>query len=255
MSSVANFQNKVGFITGAGAGGFGSAFAQALCERGASVSVVDIDGEAAQATASQLSQQGYKALGIQCDVADEKSVEAAVSRTVAELGGIDILINNAGLHSLKYNVTFQALGNAETRRLFDVNVMGVINCSLACRPHLSQRGGGVIINISSIAGFSTYSPYGVSKLAVRGLTVAHAKEFSSDKVRVNAIAPGLTATEAIKNELPKEMFEQFANEHQAIHRTGEVKDIVSAMLFLCSDDASFITGETLKVSGGYPLFV
>ena len=238
-------------ITGA-ARGFGQAFARALAERGAAVALVDLDIAAARAAADELTGEGYRALAVECDVSSEAAVEAAVAATAEVFGGIDILINNAALHSKKYNQPFVALGLAETRRMFDVDVIGPIICALACRPIMAARGGGVILNISSIAGYYNESPYGVAKLAVRGLTVAFASQFAADKIRVNAIAPGLMGTEVVKAELPPEMFEQFVNDKQLIKRGGEIQDIVSAMLFLCSDEASFITSETLKVSGGYP---
>jgi len=136
----------------------------------------------------------------------------------------------------------------------DVNIMGVINGSLACKATMAARGGGAIINIASIASYSNTTPYGVSKLAVRGLTIAFAREFSDAKIRVNAIAPGLIGTATIRAELP-ELFDQFVNVNQLIHRAGAESDIVSAMLFLCSSQASFITGETLRVSGGFPLSI
>jgi 3-oxoacyl-[acyl-carrier protein] reductase len=246
------FRGQVAIVTGA-AQGFGRAFCQALCERGASAVILDIDAEGAMRAAAELTAEGHKALAIPCDVTDETAVAAAVARTVETFGGVDILINNAGLHSAKYNVPFETLGHAEIRRLFEVNIMGVVNCSLACRPAMAARGGGAICSLASIAGYTLASPYGVSKLAVRGLTIAFAREFADDRIRVNAIAPGLMATDVIVAELPAAMFEEFANKNQLIHRTGAVSDIVSAMLFLCSPQASFITGETLKVSGGFPL--
>src|SRR5690606_21542503 len=195
---------------------------------------------------------GKAAIPVVCDVADETSVDLAVQETIQAFGGIDLLINNAGLHSAAYNKGFRELGIAGTRRLFDVNVMGVINCTLACRESMSQRGGGAILNIASIAGYNISTTYGVSKLAVRGLTIAFAKELSPDAIRVNAIAPGLIATDTIRAEMPQSLFDQFL-EMQPIKRPGEVSDIVSAMLCLRPDEASFVTGETLKVAGGDPL--
>lgn len=245
---MAAYEGKVAFVTGA-AMGFGYAFSEALLARGASVAVVDIDKAACEAAAKRL---GKAAIPVVCDVADETSVDLAVQETIQAFGGIDLLINNAGLHSAAYNKGFRELGIAGTRRLFDVNIMGVINCTLACRESMSQRGGGAILNIASIAGYNVSTTYGVSKLAVRGLTIAFAKELSPDAIRVNAIAPGLIATDTIRAEMPQSLFDQFL-EMQPIKRTGEVSDIVSAMLFLCSDEASFVTGETLKVAGGYPL--
>jgi 3-oxoacyl-[acyl-carrier protein] reductase len=245
---MSGFEGKVAFVTGA-ASGFGYAFSEALLARGASVAVVDIDKAACEAAAKRL---GGAAIPVICDVADETSVAAAVQETVQAFGGIDLLINNAGLHSARYNKSFQELGTAETRRLFDVNIMGVVNCTLAARESMAQRGGGTILNIASIASYNVGNGYGVSKLAVRGLTIAFAKELSPDRIRVNAISPGLIATDVIRAEMPQALFDQFL-EMQPIKRTGEVQDIVSAMLYLCSDEASFITGETLKVAGGYPL--
>ena len=120
---------------------------------------------------------------------------------------------------------------------------------------MRTRGGGAVLNISSIAGYMTSSPYGVSKLAVRGLTVAFATELAPDRIRVNAVAPGLMATENALDGLPQDMIADFVENRQLVHRLGQMADIVATTLFLCSDEASFITGETLKVSGGYPLSI
>ena len=145
------------------------------------------------------------------------------------------------------------LARADLRALFEVNVIGVVNCTIACRESMAARGGGAVVNISSIAGYMSTSPYGVSKLAVRGLTIAFATELAPDRIRVNAIAPGLMATEAALDGLPAEMIDDFVENRQLVHRLGSMDDIVSTTLFLCSDEAGFITGETLRVSGGYPL--
>jgi NAD(P)-dependent dehydrogenase (short-subunit alcohol dehydrogenase family) len=253
-TATPEFAGRVAWVTGAGAG-FGKAFAQALCKRGAAVALVDIDEGAAAGEAEALEAQGYRALAIGCDVADEGAVKRGMDRTAAELGGVDILINNAGLHSVRYNKGFDELGSAEVRRLFDVNVMGVVACSSAARPLMRARGGGNIINISSIAAYANETAYGVSKLAVRGLTIALAHEFSGDGIRVNAIAPGLMVTDTIRAELPAEMIEDFAANKQLVKRSGTPEDIVAAMLFLCSDAGSFMSGETLRVSGGFPLSI
>jgi NAD(P)-dependent dehydrogenase (short-subunit alcohol dehydrogenase family) len=129
----------------------------------------------------------------------------------------------------------------------------VINVTLACSDSMRDRGGGVVLNISSMAGYLSATPYAVSKLTVRGLTVAFATELAPDRIRVNAIAPGLMSTENALADLPKPLIDEFVQRLQLVHRLGTMDDIVSAMLFLCSDEASFITGETIKVSGGYPL--
>jgi 3-oxoacyl-[acyl-carrier protein] reductase len=248
------FQGKAAFITG-GAIGLGRAFARALIGEGAAVAIVDIDSEGAHRTAAELTSQGVQAIAVPCDVADEHQVDAAVAATIEKFSGIDILINNAGRHLMKYNQPFGALSRSEVRGLFDVNVMGVINCTLACRDSMRKRGGGAVLNISSAAGFLSGTPYGVSKLAVRGLTVAFASELAGERIRVNGIAPGLTNTESALADLPRSLVDDFVQQLQLVHRLGTTDDVVSAMLYLCSDEASLITGETLKVSGGYPLTI
>jgi 3-oxoacyl-[acyl-carrier protein] reductase len=246
------FDGRTAVITG-GAIGFGRAFARALVAEGANVALADIDASAAEGTAAELVSGGGEAIAVECDVADADQVDAAVATTVDRFGGIDILINNAGLHLTKYNQPFGMLSRNEIRGLFDVNVIGVINVTLACRDSMRQRGGGAVLNISSMAGYLSATPYAVSKLAVRGLTVAFATELAPDRIRVNAIAPGLMNTESALADLPRPLIDEFVHERQLVHRLGTMGDVVSAMLYLCSDEASFITGETLKVSGGYPL--
>jgi NAD(P)-dependent dehydrogenase (short-subunit alcohol dehydrogenase family) len=246
------FDGKVVFITG-GAIGFGRAFARAFVAEGAAVVIADIDDRQAEETAAALRESGAKALAVHCDVAKESEVEAAVAETTAEFGGVDVLFNNAGLHLLKYNQPFSVLARDDLRALFDVNVVGIVNCTLACKDSMRERGGGAVVNISSIASHLSTTPYGVSKLAVRGLTVALATELADDRIRVNAIAPGLMATENAMDGLPQDMVDDFVAHRQLVHRLGTMDDIVATALFLCSADAGFITGETLRVSGGYPL--
>jgi len=245
---------KVAFVTG-GAVGFGRAFGRSLAADGAHVVVADVDLNAARLTATELSEAGARSIALRCDVADEAQVDRAVERAVEEFGGIDILINNAGKHLLKYNQPFTVLPRDEVRALFEVNVIGVVNCSVACRAAMAARGGGSIVNISSMAGHAATSPYGVSKLAVRGLTVAFATEFAPDGIRVNAISPGLMATENAMAELPQDLVDQIINDRQLIHRQGTMDDIVAAMRYLVSPEAGFVTGETLRVTGGFPLYV
>ncbi len=246
------FDKRTAFITG-GAIGFGRAFARALVAEGANVVLADIDIDTAERTAASLVDAGGHAVAVDCDVADAERVDAAVAAAVDRFGGIDIVINNAGLHLTKYNQPFAALSRKEIRNLFEVNVIGVINVTLACRDSMAERGGGAVLNVSSVAGYMSATPYAVSKLTVRGLTVAFATELAADRIRVNAIAPGLMNTENALADLPTALIDEFVHKLQLVHRLGTMDDVVSAMLFLCSDEASFITGETVKVSGGYPL--
>ncbi|KJS08645.1 MAG: short-chain dehydrogenase [Gammaproteobacteria bacterium BRH_c0] len=255
MSSTEDteFTNRVAFITGGGRG-FGKAFGQALAQRGARVVLADIDPVAGEQAAAELRANGGKAEAVVCDVANEEQVEHAINQVAANHGGIDILINNAGLHSAAYNEPLAVSGIAKLRRLFDVNLMGVIICSMAARKAMSGRPGAAILNISSAAAYGCQTAYGVSKLAVRGLTVTLAGDFREDGIRVNAIAPGLIFTDTIRAELSPELVSA-VKKQQILDREGEEKDIVEAMLYLCSARASFITGETLRVSGGFTLQV
>lgn len=252
MSEADEFEGKVAVITGA-AKGFGRYFAHALGERGASIAVLDLDGEAAATASKEMAtERGITSHPVACDVADEHQVDAAIEEVVTELGGVDILINNAGKHLMKYKQPFSVLPRDEVRGLFEVNVMGIVNCSVACRPSMAERGGGTIVNIVSIAGQTVTTPYGVSKLAVRGLTRALAHELGPDGIRVNGISPGLMATESAMDDLPQEMIDDFVDNKQVIHRLGLPEDVVPTLLHLCSSATSFVTGETLVVSGGYP---
>jgi 3-oxoacyl-[acyl-carrier protein] reductase len=243
------FQGKVAVITGGGRG-FGKAFGQALAERGAHAVLLDLDGAVAEEAAGEMRVAGLTASAIACDVTNDAQVEEVMHRVASEHGGIDILINNAGLHSKEYNEPMGTSGLAKLRRLFDVNVIGVIGCSLAAKPSMAGRANATIVNISSAAAYGCQTAYGVSKLAVRGLTVTLAHEFAGEGIRVNAIAPGMIGTDTIKAELPQQMID-FVHSQQILPRWGEVADIVEAMLYLCSARSSFVTGETLRVTGGF----
>jgi 3-oxoacyl-[acyl-carrier protein] reductase len=209
-------QGKVAVITGGGRG-FGQAFGTALAARGAHVVLADIDADAAESAAAQI-------------------------------------VNNAGLHSAAYNKPSADIGITGLRRLFDVNVMGAYICSLAARPAMSGRDGAAVVNISSSAAYANHTAYGVSKLAVRGLTAQLAREFAADGIRVNAIAPGLIFTDTIRAELSRDVVTQVMGQ-QILPREGEEQDVVDALLFLVSPAASFVTGETLRVTGGFALSV
>lgn len=243
----ARFTDSVAVVTGA-ARGFGAAFAEAFAAEGAAVALLDL--AAAEEQAAELRAKGARTVALACDVSDADAVDAAVARTVGELGEIAILVNNAGLHLTRYNQPFAELSRAEIEALFAVNVLGVVHCTLSCAESMGRRGGGAVVNISSLSGYQVVSPYGVSKLAVRGLTTAFAAQLGTQDIRVNAVAPGLMATESALADLPAEMVEDFVATRQSVHRRGEPADIVEAVTWLCSDAAGFVTGETLRVDGG-----
>jgi NAD(P)-dependent dehydrogenase (short-subunit alcohol dehydrogenase family) len=246
--------NKVAVVTG-GARGFGFGVASAFAEAGAAVAILDLDVSAAEVAAGRLRDQGRAALAIACDVGDEHAVEAAFARIEDELGGVDYLLNNAALLANRYSADFSVIPRADVRAVLETNVVGVINCAVSARPLMARRGGGVVVNLASIAGYSIAGPYGLSKLAVRGLTVSLAREFAPDNIRVNAVAPGLMATDSVMADLPAEMVNDFVNNLQLLRRQGQPEDIINAVMFLFSEKASFVTGETLRVSGGFPLSV
>ena len=184
------FEGKVAVITG-GARGLGSAFADAIVAEGAKVALLDVDEAEVGQTAGALEKQGFEALGLRCDVRDEHEVEAVVARVAERFGRIDFLINSAALHRRKYNQPFKFLPRDEVRALFDVNVMGILNCCLAVRPVMATNGGGSIVNLTSTAGHTSVTPYGVSKLAARGLTLALAGDGSLGGDQAAAFIDGL----------------------------------------------------------------
>jgi NAD(P)-dependent dehydrogenase (short-subunit alcohol dehydrogenase family) len=141
------------------------------------------------------------------------------------------------------------MGLAKVRRLFEVNVIGVVACTLAAAPHMKGRAGASIVNISSSAAYMGGSAYGDSKLTVSALTITLARELAAERIRVNAIAPGLILTDTIAAELPPETKAR-VKAMQLLQDDGAESDIVEAMLFLTSPQARFITGETLRVTGG-----
>jgi 3-oxoacyl-[acyl-carrier protein] reductase len=244
---------KIAIVTGGGRG-FGKAFGHALAARGAHVVQADIDEVAGEEAAAEIVAAGGIATAFQVDVADETSVTALVGHVVEQHGGIDILINNAGLHSAEFNAPCAQLGLSRLKRLFDVNVIGVLTCTLLAQDHMVGRPGACIVNISSAAAYQSPTAYGVSKLAVQGLTMMSARELGSAGVRVNAIAPGLILTDTIRDELPQEVVDHVKG-LQVMDLEGEERDVVEMMLFLVSDRARFVSGETFRVAAGFTLSI
>jgi 3-oxoacyl-[acyl-carrier protein] reductase len=248
MGTDSFYDKRTAVVTGGG-GGFGKAFGIALASAGAHVVLVDIDARLAEAAATDIRSRGGAATGVAGDVADEASMNAVMAQAAALNGGIDILINNAGLHSKEYGQPITVMGLAKVKRLFEVNVIGVVNCTLAAATHMKGRTGASIVNISSSAAHMGGSAYGDSKLAVAGLTITFARELAPDGIRVNAISPGLMLTGTIKAELPPDTMARI-KAMQFIKLDGGEQHIVDAMMFLTSPKAEFITAETLRVTGG-----
>jgi 3-oxoacyl-[acyl-carrier protein] reductase len=242
------FKDKVAIVTGSG-NGLGEEYANRFAGEGAAVVVVDVDETAGARVAADIAANGGHAYSAGLDVTDERAVAKMVAGCVATFGGVDILVNNVGLMHGKWN-TCVDLSPQDWRRIFDVNVISCVICASACRDSMKARGGGVVINVSSSAAYTrSATAYGVSKVAVNGMTMALATDLAGDGIRVNGLAPGMTDTPLNRTRRPQAMVDQVLNT-QLIKRMGQMSDPASAVLFLCSDGASFITGQTLLVDGG-----
>ena len=236
-------------VTGAG-GGLGRAFAGAFGRAGYGVVVADIDESAATATVRVLEGEGSRALGATVDVTDRASTDA-LAAAAAEFGGggVDVLINNAAIYAGLERSAFEDIAEAEWDRVMDVNLKGVWQMSRAASPVL--REGSSIVNIASatvLSGSAHWAHYVASKAGVIGLTRVMAKELGQRGIRVNAIAPGFTLTDASLGLV--EDAASYGVERGAIKRAIQPDDIAGAALFLAGQGSGFVTGQTLVVDGG-----
>lgn len=246
-----SFQNKVVLITGA-TSGIGKVSALAFAKAGAKVVVSGRREAEGQAVVSEIKAAGGEASFVKADVAVEADVEALVAKTVATYGRLDIAFNNAGVELGGAVVDAK---EADYRRVFDINVWGVITSMKHEIPVMLKQGAGVIINTSSVAGhvgMAGASIYVASKHAVEGLTKAAALEYAKQGIRVNAVAPAAIETDMM-NRFTGGGNEEALSYLRSLHpigRMGRSEEIANPVLFLASDAASFITGTSLKVDGG-----
>jgi NAD(P)-dependent dehydrogenase (short-subunit alcohol dehydrogenase family) len=247
---------KIAIITGAGGRGnsIGRAYALGLAGAGASVLVADLNGDGAQAVADEITAGGGKAIGVQVDVANEASTLAMAAAAKAEFGGVDILINNA---ALMVDVSYDSLDSVSVEawnKAFAVNTTGAMLCARAVAPSMRERGGGRIVNQSSGGAFPASSLYGITKLALVGLTTAIAKQYGKHGITCNAIAPGNVTSDAGKLLVPDDSpFIQFLTMTCAMRPRGEPDELVGTALLLCSEAGAWITGQTIHVDGGWVL--
>jgi 3-oxoacyl-[acyl-carrier protein] reductase len=271
-----DLSGRVAFVTG-GSRGLGRADALTLARAGADVVVADLLVESelsedtdrygplatvarqqglvhTEETVAEIREMGRRALAVRCDVTNRDEVDAAVARTVAELGHVDILVNNAG--TLDHAAQFQNQSPELWQRDLQVNLTGAFNCAQAVWPHLKERGWGRIVNMASVAGtlggFGQAS-YSTTKAGLLGLTRTLAMEGGRHGITCNAIVPGVIGSEAFH--LGNAAMNERIVNRTVLKRPGEPQEIANAIAFLCSDLASYITGIELNVAGGVELFV
>jgi 3-oxoacyl-[acyl-carrier protein] reductase len=248
MTEFLSLKDRVAIVTG-GAQGIGYAIVETLAQRGANILIADVSIEKAEATAKEIAgKTGRKIVAKSVNVTESVSVKKMVDDTVQEFGKVDILVNNAGI--TRDNLIMR-MSEEDWDAVLDINLKGAFNCSQAVvRPMMKQRYGR-IINISSVSGVvgqAGQANYSSSKAGLLGLTKALAKEVGSRNITVNAVAPGFIETRLTVN-LPQEV-RDISLKLTPLGRFGTPEDIASAVAFLASDDASFITGATLQVDGG-----
>ena len=254
---------KVAIITGGGHG-IGSVIATRFAAEGAAVAICGTGRPRLESTVAGIVSSGGRALAVVADVSDEAAVKPMVEATVARFGGLDILVNNAGIAGPTAPVT--EMKREEWERTLAINLTGAFLCAKHAIPHMVARGGGRILNITSVAGkigYALRSAYAASKWGMIGLTRSLALEVGANDITVNAIAPGSTKGERIAavvrdraaalGRTPEEIEREFFLEQNALRRMVEPEEIAAMALFLASEEARNITGETISVSAGFRL--
>lgn len=247
-----SLDNKKAIITGAGSG-IGKAIAILFAEQGAEVHIIELSNESAKSSVEEIRANGGKVFSHACNVA----MQQEVIKTIGTIGAHDILVNNAGIaHIGKADTTSEQ----DFDRIVSVNVKGVFNCLFASIPVMKKNGGGVIVNMASVAawvGIPDRFAYSMAKGAVAAMTMSVAKDYIADHIRCNSISPGRVHTPFVDGFLQKnypgkekEMFEKLAKT-QPIGRMAKPEEVAALALYLCSDEASFITGTDYPIDGGF----
>jgi NAD(P)-dependent dehydrogenase (short-subunit alcohol dehydrogenase family) len=239
---------KVAIVTGA-AGGIGAVYAKALAESGAQVIVADLNASGAEETAAGLRAAGHTAQACGVDVTDPAQTQRMGELAQAQYGGVDILVNNAafmkpvGAPLLTYPLELW-------RATMEVNVTGTLHCIRAVAPLMIARGGGRIVNQTSVGAYQGGHAYGISKLAIQGMTVSFAQELGRKGITVNCIAPGMINTPAGDVARPPTMV-QGLTPMIPLKPVGEPEDLVGTLLYLVSEAAAWVTGQIIRVDGGW----
>lgn len=250
-------QGKSAIITGA-AQGIGKAYAVQFAKEGASVAIVDLREKEAKETANQIEDSGGRALGLKADVTNEEAMAAVAQQVRDEFGRIDVLVNNAALYG---DLNFADQSLEYFKKVLETNILSVIVSARAVFPHMKEQGGGSIINISSTAAYPLPIPgggdletipingYPVSKAAVIHITKSMAGAVGRFGIRVNAIAPGVTMSEATKKVVPDQIMDVLTAA-TALRKRLEPADLAGTAVFLASDDSALMTGQILVVDAG-----
>ena len=243
---------RVAVVTGGG-GGLGTSICGALAGAGAAVAVVGRPGDPLEEVRDSIASVGGQAITVEADVSDRASVEAMAARVASELGGVDVLVNNAAIYPRR---AWDEITEEEWDAVQATNVKGYFLCARAVHESMKARGHGRIVNLSSITffiGLPMLLDYVVSKGGVIGFTRALARELGPEGITVNAIAPGAFPTDAEKIHPNPEEYTQWILDQQSLKRRGTPEDIGSLAVFLASDASSFITGQTIMIDGGWAM--
>jgi NAD(P)-dependent dehydrogenase (short-subunit alcohol dehydrogenase family) len=248
-----SFENKVALVTGA-ASGLGLATARAFAESGASVVLADWNQEAAQSAAQELTNKGHKTLAVRCDVSNDAQVEAMVKQTVATFGRLDAAYNNAGVQNVLAETADTTREDYD--RVMGINLQGLWSCMKFELQQMRKQGSGTIVNCSSLGGLVGGAERGIyhaAKHGVIGFTKSAALEYAARGIRINAVCPGLIWTPMADQMVAAGQGEALKAIEKSIPmgRVGRPEEIADAVLWLCSDAASYVTGQSISVDGGF----